>query len=196
MCVLSVLLRGFFVAQRVRACVRACETFPPVRSSLETSSGCVSPDSQLPSVLSACVPITNWIFPREWSTAAAGADAGACGGRAHRVGCTCSAIRLCARLHNCEAGSSARPSADPHLERHGTLGSHSRRTGLANKMNSTINSTVPTVSALVLCNTRPPSEPGTCMDGSEIGPGGARGEEVWAEPSGGGAVRVGALRLT
>ena len=37
---------------------------------------------------------------------------------------------------------------------------------------------------------------GTCMDGSEIGPGGARGEEVWAEPSGGGAVRVGVLRLT
>ena len=49
---------------------------------------------------------------------------------------------------------------------------------------------------LVLWNTRPPSEPGTCMDGSEIGPGGARGEEVWAEPSGGGAVRVGVLRLT
>ena len=38
--------------------------------------------------------------------------------------------------------------------------------------------------------------PGTCMDGSEIGPGGARGEEVWAEPSGGGAVKVGVLRLT
>ena len=49
---------------------------------------------------------------------------------------------------------------------------------------------------LVLWNTRPPSEPGTCMDGSEIGPGGAQGEEVWAEPSGGGAVRVGVLRLT
>jgi len=49
---------------------------------------------------------------------------------------------------------------------------------------------------VVLWNTRPPSEPGTCMDGSEIGPGGAGGEEVWAEPSGGGAVRVGVLRLT
>jgi len=34
------------------------------------------------------------------------------------------------------------------------------------------------------------------MDGSEIGPGGAGGEEVWAEPSGGGAVRVGVLRHT
>ena len=49
---------------------------------------------------------------------------------------------------------------------------------------------------LVLWNTRSPSEPGTCMYGSEIGPGGAGGEEVWAEPSGGGAVRVGVLRHT
>ena len=43
----------------------------------------------------------------------------------------------------CEAGASARPSADSHLERHGTLVSNSRRTGLPNKMNSTRNSTVP-----------------------------------------------------
>ena len=66
------------------------------------------------------------------------------------------------------------------------------------QMNSTRNTTVPTVSASTLEHeiTQRAGYLGTCMDGSEIGPGGARGEEVWAEPSGGGAVRVGVLRLT
>jgi hypothetical protein len=66
------------------------------------------------------------------------------------------------------------------------------------QMNSTRNTTVPTVSASTLEHeiTQRAGYLGTCMDGSEIGPGGAGGEEVWAEPSGGGAVRVGVLRLT
>ena len=53
------------------ACVRACEAFAPVRSSLESSSGSGSHGSQLRSVLSACVPIRNLIFPRERSIVAA-----------------------------------------------------------------------------------------------------------------------------
>ena len=62
--------RGF--CRAACASVRACETFAPVRSSLESSSGSGSHDSQLPSVLSACVPVMNRIFPRERSTVAAG----------------------------------------------------------------------------------------------------------------------------
>ncbi|MFN9908536.1 MAG: hypothetical protein ACK56F_20800, partial [bacterium] len=51
--------------------MRARETFAPVRSSLESSSGSCSRDSQLPSVLSACVRFMNRIFPRERSIVAA-----------------------------------------------------------------------------------------------------------------------------
>ena len=68
-CVLSVSSRGF--CRAACTCVRACETFAPVRPSLESSSGSGSHDSELPSVLSACVPIRNLIFPRERSIVAA-----------------------------------------------------------------------------------------------------------------------------
>ena len=106
------------------ASVRARETFAPVRSSLESSSGSCSRDSQLPSVLSACVRFMNRIFPRERSTVAAGGHrcmwrVGPLGGLHLQRNPT---VCMFAQMRGwCQRENIRRPASGAH----GTLGSHS-----------------------------------------------------------------------